>query len=81
MDLMFFVQLYDNLIVFLLKMGYKVEPGVKCFFTRAKNFCPMLVVTDLLNGGLNHRMCLLFFLLFVVVGGGESSVWYLSSCL
>ena len=42
----------------------------KCLFTRARNLCPILVLTFLLNGGLYQRMlfhCLYFWLL--VMGG------------
>ena len=65
--LMFFVQLYDNFIVFLLKILYNADFGGKCFLTSSKNCCPTLVFTDLLKGGLYHSMSLLLLLLFLCV--------------
>ena len=71
---MFLVQLYDSLIVFLLKMLYKMELFWECFFTR--NCCLMFVLTALLNGGLNQSMCLLFFLDLLGLGLGGAGFVY-----
>ena len=80
MLLMFFIQLYDNFRVFLLRTLYKALPGVKCFFTRPMNFCPRLVFTLLLYGGLYH-------VIFLFLRAGCGLVWagsgslYWSMCL
>ena len=63
---MFFVQLYESFIVFLLHTLYSVDPGLKCFLTSTKNFRPILVTTLLLNGGLNQIIFLLFVFLLVL---------------
>ena len=73
---MFLVQLYESLIVFLLKILYKIEFLWQCFLTKARNCCPMFVLTALLNGGLNQSMCLLFFLALLGLGLGGAGFVY-----
>ena len=58
-----------RLIVFRLKILFRVWPRGKHLSTSAKNFFPMLVLTLSLNGELNQRMLRSRFLLWPVLGG------------
>ena len=41
----------------------------KCLFTRARNLCPILVLTFLLKGGCTRECCFIVFFWLLVVGG------------
>lgn len=63
------MQLYDSLRVFLLKIGLRMWSSGKLSATILKNLWPILVLTCVSNGGLNHVMLRFRFFLLLLLGG------------
>ena len=76
------MQLYDSLRVFLLKIGLRMWSTGKLLSTILKNLWPILVLTCLSNGGLNHVMLRFrFFRLLLLAGVGVYFSSYLCPLL
>ena len=63
---MFGMQLSLTFTLFLLKTGWRLYFGGKCFLIRLRKVLATLVCTFLLYGGLNQMMFLLFLFAGVV---------------
>ena len=74
-DLMFGMQEWLSFIVFLLKIFTHLWFGQKCLLINLMNILPVLVLTDLLHGGLNQIMLAFLLLLFWLFSFG---CWYFS---